>query len=76
MGAMQVGTSAAPLRKALMDSGLGQALIGGGLQGDLRQPVFSVGLKGVDPANAAKVLRPRSSLSSVLKLLLDMCSTH
>ena len=50
-----MGTSAAPLRKALMDSGLGQALIGGGLQGDLRQPIFSVGLKGVDPANAAKV---------------------
>ena len=49
-----MGTSAAPLRKALMDSGLGQALIGGGLQGDLRQPVFSIGLKGVDPANASK----------------------
>ncbi len=43
-----------------MDSGLGQALIGGGLQGDLRQPIFSVGLKGVDPVNAAKV--PRDSL--------------
>ena len=50
-----VGTAAAPLRKALMDSGLGEALVGGGLQGDLRQPVFSIGLKGVDPANAAKV---------------------
>ena len=50
----QVGTSAAPLRKSLMDSGLGQALIGGGLQGDLRQPIFSIGLKGVDPADAAK----------------------
>ena len=47
----QVGTSAAPLRKALMDSGLGEALVGGGLQGDLRQPVFSIGLKGADPAN-------------------------
>ena len=49
-----VGTSASPLRRALMDSGLGEALIGGGLQGDLRQPVFSIGLKGVDPANFAK----------------------
>lgn len=50
-----VGTSASPLRKSLMDSGLGEALIGGGLQGDLRQPVFSIGLKGVDPANFAEV---------------------
>lgn len=51
----QVGTSAAPLRKALMDSGLGEALVGGGLQGDLRQPVFSIGLKGAAPENFQKV---------------------
>ena len=57
MDFLLVGTSASPLRKALMDSGLGEALIGGGLQGDLRQPVFSIGLKGVDPANFAQVWR-------------------
>jgi hypothetical protein len=51
----QVGTSAAPLRKELMDSGLGEALVGGGLQGDLRQPVFSIGLKGAAPENFQKV---------------------
>lgn len=50
-----VGTSAAPLRKALNDSGLGEAIIGGGLQGELRQPVFSIGLKGADPDNFQKV---------------------
>jgi len=50
-----VGTSAAPLRKRLSDSELGEAMVGGGLQGDLRQPVFSVGLKGVDPDNFQKV---------------------
>ncbi|KAK9805775.1 hypothetical protein WJX73_008308 [Symbiochloris irregularis] len=50
-----LGTPAAPLRKALNDSGLGEALIGGGLMDELRQPVFSVGLKGVDPPDAAKV---------------------
>ncbi|BDA40898.1 Presequence protease, mitochondrial [Coccomyxa sp. Obi] len=50
-----LGTSAAPLRKALNDSGLGEALIGGGLGDELRQPVFSLGLKGVKPENAAKV---------------------
>ena len=51
-----LGTSAAPLRKALNDCGLGEALIGGGLMDELRQPVFSVGLKGVNPPDAAKVL--------------------
>lgn len=50
-----LGTSAAPLRKALNDSGLGEALIGGGLQDELRQPIFSVGLKGVAPGDAVKV---------------------
>jgi hypothetical protein len=50
-----VALQAAPLRKALNDSGLGEALIGGGLSDELRQPVFSIGLKGCDPANAAKV---------------------
>ncbi len=50
-----LGTSAAPLRKALMDSGLGESLIGGGLQDELAQPVFSLGLKGVAPENVNKV---------------------
>jgi Zn-dependent M16 (insulinase) family peptidase len=49
------GTPAAPLRKALIDSGIGEAPVGGGLEDDLRQPMFSVGLKGVDPKNAGKV---------------------
>ncbi|CAL5227379.1 g10329 [Coccomyxa viridis] len=50
-----LGTSAAPLRKALNDSGLGEALIGGGLGDELRQPVFSLGMKGVKPEDANKV---------------------
>ena len=52
--------------QALNDSGLGEALIGGGLMDELRQPVFSVGLKGVDPANADKVCA----------LLHALCSRH
>jgi Zn-dependent M16 (insulinase) family peptidase len=40
-----LGTSAAPLRKALNDSGLGEALVGGGIDDELKQPIFSVGLK-------------------------------
>ena len=54
-----LGTSAAPLRKALNDSSLGEALIGGGLMDELRQPVFSIGLKGVNPPDAAKVWGPQ-----------------
>ncbi|KAL3139941.1 hypothetical protein ABBQ38_004231 [Trebouxia sp. C0009 RCD-2024] len=52
---LMLGTSAAPLRRALTESGLGESIIGGGLSGELRQPTFSLGLKGVDPANAQKV---------------------
>jgi Zn-dependent M16 (insulinase) family peptidase len=50
-----LGTTAAPLYKALIDSGLGEALTGGGLDDGLRQPMFSVGLKGIDPADADKI---------------------
>lgn len=50
-----LGTSAAPLRKALTDSGLGEGLTGSGLADDYRQPFFTAGLKGVLPENAGKV---------------------
>ncbi|GAB4115318.1 MAG: insulinase family protein [Roseiflexaceae bacterium] len=49
-----IGTTASPLRKALIDSGLGENMAGGGLQ-ELRQMWFSVGLKGADPANADQI---------------------
>lgn len=42
-----IGTPASPLRKALIDSGLGEDLTGGGLESELRQMFFSTGLKGV-----------------------------
>ncbi len=50
-----VGAPASPLRKALIDSGLGEDLTGGGLENDLRQLVFSTGLKGIAVDNAAQV---------------------
>jgi Zn-dependent M16 (insulinase) family peptidase len=50
-----VGTPAAPLYRALMDSRLGESLTGSGYYDGLRQHTFSVGLKGIDPADAAKV---------------------
>src|SRR5258708_17848990 len=52
-----IGAPAAPLYKALIDSGLGEALAGGGLDDELRQPMISIGLKGIDPINADKVER-------------------
>lgn len=50
-----IGTPASPLRKALIDSGLGEDLTGTGLEPDLRQMFFSTGLKGVSPNYTAKV---------------------
>lgn len=50
-----VETSASPLRKALIDSGLGEDVVGGGLGTYTRQMTFSVGLKGVEPANTGRV---------------------
>lgn len=40
-----VGNSAATLRKALTDSGLGESVIGGGLSSELLQNTYSIGLK-------------------------------
>lgn len=48
------GTPASPLRKALIDSGLGEDLTGG-LDTHLRQMHYSTGLKGIQEADAAKV---------------------
>ena len=50
-----VGNPASPLRKALTDSGLGEGLTGSGLAEDFRQPMFTVGMKGIDEADGGKV---------------------
>lgn len=50
-----VGTQAAPLRKALIDSGLGEDLTGSGLSTSLRQMTFQVGMKGVQPGDDVAV---------------------
>lgn len=50
-----VGLPGAPLRQALLDSGLGEDLAGGGLEAELRQMFFSTGLKGIEPENAQAV---------------------
>jgi Zn-dependent M16 (insulinase) family peptidase len=50
-----IETPASPLRKALIDSGLGEDLAGSGLEPDLRQMTFSTGLKGMAIDDAGKV---------------------
>ena len=50
-----IGTPASPLRKALIDSGLGEDLTGGGLTDELRQMTFAAGLKGIAVDDATKV---------------------
>jgi Zn-dependent M16 (insulinase) family peptidase len=49
-----LSTPASPLRKALIDSGLGEDVTGG-YEEELRQTFFKAGLKGVAPADVDKV---------------------
>ena len=50
-----LGMPGSPLRKALIESELGEDLAGSGLASDIRQMYFSAGLKGIDPGAADKV---------------------
>ena len=47
-----LGMPGSPLRKALIDSGLGEDIAGVGLEDELRQMFFSVGLKGTNVEKA------------------------
>jgi presequence protease len=47
--------SASPLRKALTDAGIGDDVVGGGLESDIRQMTFSIGLKGMKDESVAEM---------------------
>ncbi|VGO19162.1 hypothetical protein SCARR_01219 [Pontiella sulfatireligans] len=49
-----LGTPASPLRKALIESGLGEDITGGGTETHMIQMLFSIGLKGIDAADIPK----------------------
>ena len=49
------GLPGSPLRKALMDSGLGDDITGAGLETDLRQAYFSIGLRSIRPEDGDAV---------------------
>ncbi len=50
-----IGLPSSPLRRALVESGLGEDLAGAGLETELRQMFFSTGLRGIDPADEGAV---------------------
>lgn len=50
-----IGSPASPLRKALIDSGLGEGLIGGGVNPYQKFSWFSAGLKGIKPESAPEI---------------------
>lgn len=52
---LMMGTTSSVLRKTLMESGLGDAITGGGLSDELLQATFSLGLKGVQPDQVEEV---------------------
>ncbi len=65
-----IGLPSSPLRKALVDSGLGEDITGGGLETDLRQMSFAVGLKGMRAASAERDADAVQAL--VLSTLADL----
>ena len=55
LGHILIGTPASPLKKALLDSGLGEDLAGIGMETELRHLIFSTGLKGTRARHAKKI---------------------
>ncbi|MFC1884554.1 insulinase family protein [Thermodesulfobacteriota bacterium] len=55
LGYLLLGMPASPLRKALIESGLGEDIAGDGMGTEIRQIYFSTGLKGVDTKNSERV---------------------
>lgn len=52
-----MGGSGAPLNKALMDSGLGSAVLGSGYDNETQFATFAVGMRGVKPCNVHRFHR-------------------
>jgi len=63
-----LGTPASPLRKILLESGLGDAIVGGGVEDELLQPQFGIGMKGVSEDDIHKV---EELVTSTLKKLAE-----
>lgn len=69
---MLINMDSSVLKKALIESGLGEGICGVGLEEDLRQMYFSTGLKGVDPKDFDKVFEVvKNTLEEVYKKGFD-----
>jgi len=64
-----MGTSASILYKALIDTGLGSDVVGGGYGGELQQATYSVGMKGVKTDEDAEMVH-----SAIEECLGDVAS--
>lgn len=62
------GMNASPLRKALIESGLGEDLTGAGVEHEMAQMYYSVGLKGVLPENFGNV---QHLILQTLRVIVD-----
>lgn len=51
LDSLLTGMNASPLRRALIESGLGEDLTGAGVEHEMAQMYYSVGMKGVLPEN-------------------------
>jgi Zn-dependent M16 (insulinase) family peptidase len=71
---MLLGMPGSPLRKALMDSKLGEDIAGVGLGSELRQMYFSTGLKGIPPERGDEV--EGLILSTLSRLLQEGIHPH
>ena len=69
-----LGTSASPLRKALIDADIGEDVLGPGLETELLQMTYSVGMKGL--ASAATVDRMEEIVHDTLRSLADGALTE
>ncbi|KAL9417907.1 hypothetical protein AB3S75_040826 [Citrus x aurantiifolia] len=65
---LMLGTPVSPLREILLESGLGDAIVGGGIEDELLQPQFSIGLKNVSEDDIQKV---EELIMDTLKKLAD-----
>nr|CAD1820645.1 unnamed protein product [Ananas comosus var. bracteatus] len=68
-----LGTPASSLRKTLLESGLGDDIIGYGIEDQFRQPIFAVGMKGLSKDD---VHRENNIGSFPRGLYLMLCSTN
>lgn len=63
-----LGTQAAPLKKALLESGLGEETAGGGSDDSSRQITFTTGMRGVEAENVKQV---ETLILDTLQALVD-----